>query len=409
MSANMTAGAKVSTPLLVLKPNRERAVLNRHPWIFSGAVQQLPKVPAGAWVLIRDAQAKTLGTAWFDPNSQIVGRIFRFGPEESEPDAAFWRIRFQQAFALRKQFLPHADDTDTYRLIHAEGDDLPGIVADVYGGAVVVLQLRTPATQQRAELWAGLLQELGYEHIYLKNKSFDGTGKSEAGENRWLAGGWPADELLITQEYGLKFQVDVHDGQKTGFFVDQRENRHLLRQLAQGKTVLNTFAYSGGFSVAALAGGASKVLSVDISKDACMLADQNVALNMPSAASDHLHEAIAADCFQFLKQNQDNWDIVVLDPPAFAKNVRAVNNAARGYKELNMQGLRRVKPGGLLFTFSCSQLIDRDLFRKIVFSAAADVGRPVRILYQLTQPVDHPVNIYHPEGEYLKGLVLQVD
>lgn len=395
----------MALPLLILKPKRDRAVVLRHPWIFSGAVQQLPKEAAGTAVLVRNAEGKTLGQAWFDPESQIVGRIYHFGTEQEAPGREFWLERFRHALALRRRFLAADGSTTTYRLIHAEGDELPGIVADVYDDRVVVLQLRTAATLSRAELWASILVEIGFAHVYLKNKSYDGTGTSAQGENRWLAGGLTDAEALVSLEYGLKFEIDIKDGQKTGFFVDQRENRHLLRNLSAGRDVLNTFAYSGGFSVAALAGGARRVVSVDISKDACALATGNVELNF---GQDERHETVAADCFQYLKQQEDLWDIVVLDPPAFAKNIRAVNNAARGYKELNMQGLRRVKPGGLLFTFSCSQLIDRDLFRKIVFGAAADVGKPVRIVHQLTQPYDHPINIYHPEGEYLKGLVLQV-
>ena len=403
----------MSLPTLALKPKRDKAILNRHPWIFSGAVQQLPAVPAGSIVRVADATSKTLGLAFFDPASQIVGRMFAFGDHDTEPTKEFWQSRFADAYQLRQTYITKAYDntsgssTDTYRLIHAEGDELPGIVADVYGGRVVVLQLRTPATNQRLALWVELLQGLGFGHIYLKNKSYDGTGAPAVGENGWQLGGPETADFgdLIGLEHGLKFHIDVVNGQKTGFFIDQRENRHLLRHLAAGKSVLNAFAYSGGFSVAALAGGATKVVSVDISKDACALAEGNVSLNFGQEVN---HEAIAQDCFAYLKQQPQDWDIVVLDPPAFAKNVRAVNNAARGYKELNMQGMRCAKPGGLLFTYSCSQLIDRDLFRKIVFGAAADIGRPVRILHQMTQPLDHPISIYHPEGEYLKGLVLQI-
>lgn len=397
-------------PTLALKPKREKAILNRHPWIFSGAVQQLPKADAGTIVRVADATGQTLGLAFYDPNSQIVGRCFWFGSQLPELTDEFWYNRFEVAYQLRTAFVIKSGDdkTDSYRLIHAEGDDLPGIICDVYGGTVAVLQLRTPATNQRAELWANLLKRLGFNHIYLKNKSYDGTGQPQHGENGWLSGGPDHDPSvgnLIGFEHGLKFNIDVVDGQKTGFFIDQRENRHLLRQLSTGKSVLNAFAYSGGFSVAALAGGATEVVSVDISKSACQLATENVHLNF---GPDAKHEAIAQDCFAYLKQLNRQYDIVVLDPPAFAKNIRAVNNAARGYKELNMQGMKCVKPGGLLFTYSCSQLIDRDLFRKIIFGAAADLGRPVKIIHQLTQPADHPVNIYHPEGEYLKGLVLQI-
>jgi 23S rRNA (cytosine1962-C5)-methyltransferase len=249
------------------------------------------------------------------------------------------------------------------------------------------------------------IRELGIRYVYLKNKHNPGFREEVALENGFLSGETSETHRTIL-ENGLTFKIDFEKGQKTGFFIDQRENRALLKSYSRGKSVLNTFSYTGGFSVYALAGGATHVHSVDVSKDAVQMGDTNVALNFgPDAA----HQSFAEDCFDYLRRTENSYDVVVLDPPAFAKNAKSVPNAARGYKDLNLTALKRINPGGILFTFSCSQNIDTDLFRKIIFSAAADAQRNVRILHQLTQPPDHPVNIFHPEGEYLKGLVLQVE
>jgi 23S rRNA (cytosine1962-C5)-methyltransferase len=386
---------------LVLKPGRDRAVRLYHPWVFSGAVQKLPKAETGDIIRIVDAEGKALGMGFFDSKSQIVARIFHFG-EAVEASHSFWKEKITKALALRKELVA-TPETNTYRLIHAEGDGMPGVIADVYGGHTVVLQLRTQGSERLAGTLVDILKELGFERAYLKNKQYDGETSAGSIPDGFLFG--EGDVAFNTLENGLQFEVNVATGQKTGFFIDQRVNRKLLGEMSAGKKVLNAFAYSGGFSVYALANGASEVHSVDISKDAIALANKNVALNFPEAN----HTGIAADCFNFLKETEEQYDLICLDPPAFAKSIGAKDRAARGYKELNMKGIKKVKPGGIVFTFSCSQVIDRDLFRKIVFGAAADVHRNVRIIEQLSQPADHPINIYHPEGEYLKGLVLYVE
>jgi 23S rRNA (cytosine1962-C5)-methyltransferase len=264
--------------------------------------------------------------------------------------------------------------------------------------------LRTIGSEKIATVLSTALQELGFDRIYLKNKHFDGESPNGSLPDGWLAGEGSTEIEIL--ENGLKFKVDIESGQKTGFFLDQRDNRELIGKLTKDKKVLNAFAYSGGFSVYALANGAKEVHSVDISKSAVALADANVALNFGETKN---HKSVAEDCFSYLKTMDSDYDVIILDPPAFAKSMRARDRAARGYKEINMTALSNIKSGGILATFSCSQVVDRDLFRKIVFSAAADSGRNVRILYQLTQPEDHPINIYHPEGEYLKGLILYVE
>lgn len=392
-------------PILTLKKGRERSVHNFHPWVFSGAVHYWPKTAqSGDIIAVHALDGQVLGYGFFDADSQITVRMMSFRAEERPDNEGFWQQKIARAYALRQSWVVRPE-TNTYRLIHAEGDGMPGIIADVYGGDTVVLQLRTKGSERMAPILTEALQELGYRNIYLKNKQFDGVTTAGSLPDGWLAGGQQIASPLISLEHGLQFEVDVVHGQKTGFFIDQRENRALIGQLAKGKKVLNAFSYSGGFSVYAAAGGAREVHSVDISKDAVALADRNMKLNFP----DYPHQAVAEDCFKYLKQMDKDFDLVILDPPAFAKSIGARDRAARGYKEINLSAMRSMPKGSLLATFSCSQVVDRDLFRKIVFGAAADSGREVRILYQLTQPADHPVNIYHPEGEYLKGLILQID
>jgi len=390
-------------PTLTLKPDREKSVLNFHPWIFTGAVKQIsPEVVHGDIIAVQTHQNKILGYGFYDAQSQIVCRMFEISPKPQLPEGAYWFEKIRDAYQLRQRHVA-SPTTQAYRLMHAEGDFLSGVIIDVYG-KVAVMQLLIKGTENIMPLLIDALKQLGFEYIYLKNKEISQRLEGVS-ENGWLTA--PYTEPLHILENGLTFKIDVAKGQKTGFFIDQRDNRDLLRHYVQGKKVLNTFSYTGGFSVYALAGGASEVISVDISKDAVAMCEQTIALNFGQNAP---HRAITSDCFDFLKHMPANeYDVIVLDPPAFAKNKRAVANASRGYMSLNELGFRRVKAGGLVFTFSCSGNIDRDLFRKIVFTAAAESGRRVRILHQLTQPADHPINIYHPEGEYLKGLVLQVD
>jgi 23S rRNA (cytosine1962-C5)-methyltransferase len=390
-------------PLLTLKPDREKSILNYHPWIFTGAVKHMAEAQHGDIIAVQTHQKKLLGYGFYDAQSQIICRLFEINPKPALPTPEYWFQKLQEAYLLRQKWVC-SPTTTCYRLLHAEGDFFSGVIIDVYG-KVAVMQLLIKGTERIAQDIMEALKKLGFEYIYLKNKEITQRLEGVEQSNGWLT--TPYSTPLYVQENGLQFEIDVEKGQKTGFFIDQRDNRALLRSYSAGKKVLNTFSYTGGFSVYALAGEASEVVSVDISKEAIALCEKTVALNFGENAP---HTAIAEDCFDFLKKTTpEEFDIIVLDPPAFAKNKKAVANASRGYMSLNELGFRRVKKGGLVFTFSCSGNIDRDLFRKIVFTAAAESGRQVRILHQLTQPSDHPINIYHPEGEYLKGLVLQVD
>ncbi|MDX5321470.1 MAG: class I SAM-dependent rRNA methyltransferase [Bacteroidota bacterium] len=389
-------------PQLILKPKKERAFVHRHPWIFSGAVASAPKVENGEIVEVISNEGRLLGYGFYSPFSQIVCRVFEFDPKDKVIDQAYWKEKIKRALDIRKELIDFSR-TDCYRLLHAEGDFFPGIIADAYGKSLVV-QLLIKGTERLLEELKTAFMELGFEHIYLKTKQSSQILENINEEITWLTE--PIDLPVVVQENGVKLKVDFEKGQKTGFFLDQRVNRQIAGNFAQGKKVLNTFCYTGGFSVYALQGGAEVVHSVDSSKDAIAMCDENVALN----GFQDRHESFVADCFDFLKAAEPHYyDLVILDPPAFAKSARKVENATRGYKELNMLGIKRVKPGGLILTFSCSQNIDKMLFQKVVFGAAADVGRNVRILQHLGQPLDHPVNIYHPEGEYLKGLLLYVE
>jgi 23S rRNA (cytosine1962-C5)-methyltransferase len=391
-------------PSLVLKSGRERSVIHRHPWIFSGGVKQLPDAQNGDIVQVLDNQGNRLAYGFFSPQSQIVCRLFEFNSQEVDfQTESYWHQKIQSAYQLRKNYVLNTQ-TNACRLLHAEGDFLPGVIADLYDD-LVVIQLLIKGSEKIAPFLISGLQALGVRYIYLKNKHSPGFREEVTLENGFLTNNILTESKTVL-ENGLTFSIDFEKGQKTGFFLDQRDNRALLQGYTKGKKVLNAFSYTGGFSVYALAGGATEVHSVDISKDAVQMAEENSILNFGKTPT---HQAIAEDCFDYLKNTAEAYDVIVLDPPAFAKNAKAVPNASRGYKELNLKGFKKIKPGGILFTFSCSQNIDRDLFRKIVFSAAADARRNVRILHQLTQPSDHPVNIFHPEGEYLKGLVLQVE
>lgn len=386
-------------PILVLKSGRDRSIRNRHPWVFSGGVKQRPKASTGDIVAVHSNKGELLAYGHYAPDAALICRLFAFGEEERDINDAFWRNKLQLALRYRKESL-HLGDTNGYRLVHAEGDGMPGVVLDLYGNAAS-LQLRTKGAQALLPLIQEfLVEEIGIEHLFLRKEK----RKGQPAPGEWILGGL---EQTTFRENGLSFLVDIEGGQKTGFFIDQRDNRALLREYSEGRTLLNAFSYSGAFSVAALAGNAKSVTSVDISAQAVEEARQNVTLNFGEV--DH-HEAVKADCFQYLKEMEDGrFDLIVLDPPAFTKHIRTVDKAARGYKEINLKAFQKIAPGGLLFTYSCSQHISKDLFRKIVFGAAADAGREVRIVCQMGQSPDHPVSIYHPEGEYLKGLLLQVE
>lgn len=387
---------------LVLKSGRDRSLNNRHPWVFSGAVKDMPKSENGEIVQVVTNHNQLLGYGFFSTNSQITCRVFEFTNQELHIDAAFWAGKIKRAAALRKIVID-GSRTNIYRLIHAEGDFFPGVIIDVYH-EVAVVQLLVRGTERIMQHIFDALYEIGLKYIYVKTKSSTQRLEDVAAPSEWVNNHvhpMPVEAI----ENGIKFMIDVEKGQKTGFFIDQRVNRELVGAYAKGKKVLNTFSYSGGFSLYALANGASLVHSVDSSKEAIEMCERNVEANGWKTN----HQSFVEDVFDYMQQTEVDYDIMVLDPPAFAKNARAVPNATRGYKNLNLIAFKKIKPGGLVFTFSCSQHIDRDLFRKIVFGAAADAGRNVRIIRQLTQPEDHPINIFHPEGEYLKGLMLHVE
>lgn len=385
---------------IVLKSGRERSLLNRHPWVFSGAVKQMPVAENGEIVQVLDNHNKLLGYGFFSTNSQITVRLFEFTDVPVVLDNDYWIQKIVDAHQYRMQVVDFSE-TNIYRLVHAEGDFFSGVIIDVYAD-VAVIQLLIRGTEHiRDAIYEGL-RRVGIKYIYLKTKQSTQRLEEVGTESGWV--GNACAMPVSAKENGITILVDVEKGQKTGFFIDQRENRRLVGVHAKGKKVLNTFSYSGGFSLQALAQGAVLVHSVDSSKDAIDMCDRNVAANYPNAP----HESFVEDCFDYLNRTEVDYDIMVLDPPAFAKNARSVPNASRGYKNLNYVAFKKIKPGGLIYTFSCSQHIDRDLFRKIVFSAAADAKRNVRIVQQLTQPEDHPINIFHPEGEYLKGLLLHV-
>lgn len=389
---------------LYLRRGKSESLKRFHPWVFSGAVANSDgKLKEGEIVRVVSHEGELMGYGHYQVGS-IVVRMLTFTDEVI--DRNFWQQRLKEAFALRKALhLTGRADNDIYRLVHGEGDRLPGLVIDVYGRTAVMQAHSVGMHMDRQVIAEALVaaSEGLVDSVYYKSET---TLPFKAGlnqENGFLIGN---DEGNIATENGLKFHIDWLRGQKTGFFVDQRENRSLLEQYARGRKVLNMFCYTGGFSVYAMRGGAELVHSVDSSSKAIDLTRANAELNFPGDAR---HETFAEDAFKFLEQAGSNYDLIVLDPPAFAKHKDALRNALRGYTRLNAIAFQKIKPGGILFTFSCSQAVNKDQFRLAVFTAAAMSGRHVRILHQLHQPADHPINIYHPEGEYLKGLVLEVE
>ncbi len=388
---------------VILKKGKEESLERFHPWVFSGAIDRIEgPLEEGDLVSVRKSDGKIIGYGHCAIGS-IAVRVFSFG--ETVPGDSFWKNRIEQAYLLRQKIgLTDAPDTNVYRLIHGEGDGMPGLIADYYNGTVVLQAHTVGMWLERFAIVEAIKAVLGDKLVAVYDKSaktvpFKANIEAKDG---YLYGNASAGEVT---EYGNHFKVDWEDGQKTGFFIDQRENRRLLAGYAKDKAVLNMFCYTGGFSFAAMRGGANLVHSVDSSAKAIEQSNRNVELNFPG---DTRHEAFTADCFDFLQDIKDKYDLIVLDPPAFAKHRGALSQALQGYKRLNANAFRQIKPGGILFTFSCSQVVTRNNFREAVFSAAAIAGREVRILHQLSQPADHPINIYHPEGEYLKGLVLYV-
>ena len=387
-----------------LKPGKEESLKRFHPWIFSGAIARIVGEPEeGEIVEVYSSNKEYIAKGHFQIGS-IAVRVLTF---KQEPiNLNFWRQRLAAAFDVRKS-VGVADNpiNDTYRLVHGEGDGLPGLIIDVYAKTAVMQAHSAGMHVDRMEIADALSQVMDgkIENIYYKSETTLPFKADLSPENGFIVGG-SSDN--IATEYGLKFHVDWLKGQKTGFFVDQRENRALLERYSKDKSVLNMFCYTGGFSFYAMRGGAKQVHSVDSSAKAIDLTNKNVELNFPN---DERHEAFAEDAFKYLDRMGDQYDIIILDPPAFAKHKDALRNAFQGYRKINAKAFEKIKPGGILFTFSCSQVVSKENFRTAVFSAAAQTGRRVRILHQLTQPADHPINIYHPEGEYLKGLVLYVE
>jgi len=387
-----------------LKKGKELSIKRNHPWIFSGAVARLdPGIEEGDFVEVYSHEKTFLAVGLIQIGS-IVVRILSF--DQIEINQEFWDEKILAAINLRKNInLFETENNNVCRLIHGEGDSLPGLVVDYYGGTAVIQAHTVGIYLHREAIAESLKKALGSNLKAVFDKS-EGTLPYKSGieaKNGFLFG---ESETQIATENGLKFNVDLVKGQKTGFFIDQRENRSLLEKYSNGRSVLNMFCYTGGFSFYAMRGGAKHVHSVDSSTRAIEITRENVELNFPK---DKRHEALEADAFKFLDDSKDKYDLIVLDPPAFAKHKNVLVNALKGYKRLNMKGIAAVKPGGIIFTFSCSQVVSKDEFKKAVFVAAANVGRNVRILHQLNQPADHPVSIFHPEGDYLKGLVLYVE
>ncbi len=387
-----------------LRRGKAESLRRFHPWVFSGAIAaQSRDLQEGDLVQVLDDQGNFIAVGHYQIGS-IAVRVLSF--EQRSIDNAFWEERLREAYRLRRVLkLAGRSDNDVYRLVHGEGDRLPGLVVDVYGATAVMQAHSVGMHVQREAIADAIIQatEGAIRNVYYKSETTL-PYKAELGqENGFLRGGSPAN---VATENGLKFHIDWLKGQKTGFFVDQRDNRSLLEHYAKDRSVLNMFCYTGGFSVYALRGGATMVHSVDSSSKAIDLTRANVELNFPE---DTRHEAFAEDAFKYLQRAGHDYDLIVLDPPAFAKHKEALRNALKGYTRLNAIAFEKIKPGGIVFTFSCSQAVNKDQFRLAVFTAAAQSGRHVRILHQLHQPADHPINIYHPEGEYLKGLVLQVE
>ena len=389
---------------IILKPGKEESILRHHPWVFSGAISSLPDgLEEGELVEVFSSKGKKLATGHYQIGSISV-RILEFGEQEIPED--FYDNRLKSAFDLRKSLNLVRPDNNCYRLVHGEGDFLPGLVVDIYGDTAV-MQAHSPGMHfDRLNIAGALLNLPGapIRNVYYKSDTTLPYKANLGAVNEYIIGKYDG---CLALENGLQFNIDWLKGQKTGFFIDQRENRYLLEKFSKGRNVLNMFCYTGGFSVYAMRGGANKVISVDSSSKAIELTEANVSLNFPDTSR---HEAIAEDAFKYLDSIQkDEFDLIILDPPAFAKHRSALKNGLIGYRKLNLKAFEKIRKGGIIFTFSCSQVVTKEMFRLAVFTAASQSGRKVRILHQLTQPADHPVDISHPEGEYLKGLILQVE
>jgi 23S rRNA (cytosine1962-C5)-methyltransferase len=388
---------------IILKSGKDQSVRRYHPWIFSGAIKKIYGDPVeGDVVEVFDNKDEFLAVGHYQPGS-IAVRILSF--EKIDPDIDFFRAKIDAALRYRRSLgLPDNPDLNVFRLVHAEGDDLPGLIIDFYNG-VAVMQMHSVGMYRMRKEFADILRELLGEKliaVYDKSEATIPFMSGIKGINEFLYGNSGPVTVI---EYGFKFRVDLKGGQKTGFFIDQRENRKLLAEYTSGRHILNMFGYTGAFSVYAMK-DARMVHTVDSSAGAIELADENIRLNY---GDDKRHQSFTADAFGFLNDIMDKYDLIILDPPAFAKHNNVLSNALQGYKRLNMKAIKQIKPGGIIFTFSCSQVVTKENFRKSVFAAAASTGRKVKILHQMSQPPDHPVNVYHPESEYLKGLVIYVE
>lgn len=386
-----------------LRNGKDQSLKRFHPWIFSGAIARMDDgIAEGDIVRVVDTKEEFLAIGQYQIGS-IAVRVVSF--TDIEINDSFWFSRLDKALQARRACNIIRPDNNTYRLVHGEGDRLPGLIIDIYDNAAIIQAHSVGMHMQRKDIARQLRTLYGDKLtcIYYKSETTLPYKADLSEESGFLYG--KASDVVAT-ENGLKFYIDWLKGQKTGFFIDQRDNRSLIEKYSQGKKVLNMFCYTGGFSVYALRGGASMVHSVDSSERAIEMTNRNIALNFPDAAN---HEAYATDAFSYLRDMDNSYDLIVLDPPAFAKHKDALRNALKGYTRLNAKAMQKIKPGGILFTFSCSQAVNKDQFRLAVFTAAAQSHRFVRVLHQLHQPTDHPINIYHPEGEYLKGLVLYIE
>jgi 23S rRNA (cytosine1962-C5)-methyltransferase len=392
------------TGVIVLKKGKEHSIQRFHPWIFSGAIHARNGSPSeGQWVEVQDAKGKTIGFGHFQEGSIMV-RVLSFG--ERFPGSDFYRTRLKQALHLRTCAGLPSNETNAFRLVHGEGDGLPGLIIDYYHDSAVI-QSHSSGMHADRFLISDAIQDVfgGSCKAIFYRSQISGSGKQQMLQPSEYLHGETTMPAIIT-EYGSKFYVNWEEGQKTGFFLDQRENRQLLTAFSRGKSVLNTFCYTGGFSVTALKGGARFVHSVDVSEKAILMTKKNLTLN---GYDDESNACSVVDTFEYLKGREGLYDVIILDPPAFAKHRDARHQAVRGYQRLNTEALRVIKGGGILFTFSCSQVVDRQLFYNTIVSSAIQSGRQIKVLHHLSQPADHPVSIFHPEGEYLKGLVLYVE
>jgi 23S rRNA (cytosine1962-C5)-methyltransferase len=390
---------------VILKSGKDQSLRRYHPWVFSGAIKKIKgnQPSEGDVVNVYDNKDEFLGKGHYQKSS-IAVRILTF--RDIPVDSTFWKDKITAAWHVRKMLgLIDNPDTNVFRLVNAEGDGLPGLIVDYYNG-VAVIQAHSVGMYQNIQLIKEALLGLFGDQLHaVYNKSSSTLPfKADVEKENYYLYGDKAEEIV--KENGLKFKVNWEEGQKTGFYVDQRENRNMLKQFSKNKKVLNLFGYTGGFSVYAMQGDCSSVDTVDSSQRAVDLANLNAELNF---GKENNHKGIAADAFNYLRDMGSDYDLIVLDPPAFAKHNNVLHNALQGYKRLNRMAIEKMKPGGVLFTFSCSQVVSNENFRKMVFAASASAGRNVKILYQLNQPADHPISVFHPEGEYLKGLVVQID